>query len=366
MKRFINYGSIKKLDHIVGDVYHETCYRGLDDNGDVIYEEARLPKILVTGTEKIHGTNASVCYSNPDGFWVQSRKCIVEIGADNGACAYEAQANIDGWMDIINSLASFYNIDLNEEVITVYYEHTGKNIARGSIFSGMEKRSIIFRYFKTSPIIPVYGNDGRELPNKILKTKTDQWVDSPDKSIYNIMNFKTYTVEIDFENLDESRAAIEKIAAEIEKKSNVAEYFKSKYTSGEGIVWDFKYKGKFFIFKTIGESHKKGTSNIRIPKPVDNVLENKKRNFAVNVACQIFRLEQMFSEISNSKYNGDIGKMGRNDIGSFIKLVLNDVQKEHHEELEKSKLTIKQLNPIISKISKDYFIDRLAEEQSTK
>mmetsp|Transcript_17037 Transcript_17037/g.25792 ORF Transcript_17037/g.25792 Transcript_17037/m.25792 type:complete len:98 (+) Transcript_17037:280-573(+) len=61
-------------------------------------------------------------------------------------------------MDIITALAEEHEIDLNEKIITVYFEWCGGSIQKKSAVSGMEKMAIIFRMFKVSPVL--HDTDG--------------------------------------------------------------------------------------------------------------------------------------------------------------------------------------------------------------
>ena len=58
MKRLIPFESIEQFRKVVKDINF------INGKNEI------LPTLNIIGTEKIHGTNAAVCYSNDDGFWV--------------------------------------------------------------------------------------------------------------------------------------------------------------------------------------------------------------------------------------------------------------------------------------------------------
>ena len=100
------------------------------------------------------GLRGAICYSEPDGFWVQSRKNIITPEKDNAGCAawcYEREAQ---WMVLVEQLSEFHNIDLNKNIITIYFEFAGGNIQKNSCVSGFDKGAYIFEFFKVSPIEP--------------------------------------------------------------------------------------------------------------------------------------------------------------------------------------------------------------------
>ena len=74
-------------------------------------------------------------------------------------------------------------------------------------------------------------------------------------------------------------------------------------------------------------------------------------------------MDQMFTEIQNSQYNGDVMQMSNKDIGSYIRLVIKDVMKEHTQDMIDAGIEPKQINGMVSKVAKDYFMDRLDKEQ---
>jgi len=90
MKRMINFGSIEDYRVLIEEIKHITQYVKQDDSDNPIYDETiNLPKLSAVGSEKIHGTNGSVCYSNLDGFWTQSKDRIISLEDDNAECCKE-------------------------------------------------------------------------------------------------------------------------------------------------------------------------------------------------------------------------------------------------------------------------------------
>src|SRR5699024_8980235 len=52
---FKKYGKTPKLRKVVKSVQHRSDFKGLDSNGDPIYEKSLKPAITFTGTIKLHG-----------------------------------------------------------------------------------------------------------------------------------------------------------------------------------------------------------------------------------------------------------------------------------------------------------------------
>ena len=84
MKRMIKYPSIGQFRNTVKNVVEHSCFIGLHSEGVAQFDYLK-PKPIYTfnATEKIHGTNAGVCFSNIDGIWFQSREKIITPEKDD-------------------------------------------------------------------------------------------------------------------------------------------------------------------------------------------------------------------------------------------------------------------------------------------
>jgi hypothetical protein len=362
MKRFITYGSIDQFSTIIKNVQHSARYKEFNEKTQTpIYDKSIiLPKVIATGSEKIHGTNAAVCYSKPDGFWVQSRKNIIVPEKDNAGCAFQAYQNEESWKSIVLTIADNHNIDLTINVISIYFEWSGGSIQKNSALSGLNKRSIIFQYFKVSPIEPVLNTENEEQGAYWLPTtfndkalNKEVWIETAEKSIFNIMNFPVLNVEIDFERPDLAQNEFIKILEIHEKNSPVGQQFGIDNNILEGYVWTFEYKGIIHSFKVKGEEH--AVSKVKTLKPVDSEKEQIKIDFA-NYACKAWRLEQMYKELLDE--NGDVTVAM---IGTFLRKVIQDVWKEESDIATEKGLVPKEVNSTISKVAKNWFMDELGK-----
>lgn len=354
MKRFINFGSIKQFRDIIRVITLTTQYVGQNESDEPIYDSTlKNPTIQVTASEKIHGSSAGVCYSNPDGFWVQSRKNIITPEKDNAGCAFFAYSKIDIWKNIIIKLSKYHNIDLDKNIISVYFEWAGGSIQRKSACSGLDKRAIIFQHFKVSPIESEAEESAKWYETKINENTQ---VDSIENNIYNIMNFKVWKFNIDFENAKLSQnKMIDIVENEIEKESFVGKMMGVNGNVGEGMVVTFFYKDCLHRFKVKGEKH--SNSRVKTLKVVDTEKEKKKIEFA-NYACKSFRLEQAWQEIfgiENEKQEPSIRFMG-----DFLRFVFNDIIKEESDILVEMGLEPKEVGGFISKVAKTWFMEQLS------
>ena len=376
MKRFITFGSIDQFRQTIRDVKFNAQYLGYSAELERtnLDKDAEMPVITAIGSEKIHGSNAAICYSHSDGFWVQSRKNIITPEKDNAGCAFAAYANEEAWLNIIHSLADEYDIDLDKNIISVYYEWAGGNIQKKSALTGKEKLAMIFRYFKVSHIEPQLNNNSDEVGAIWLETKVsddvfpsedysnssifeDRWVSNHDAGIYNIMNYPTVAVIIDFNEPLMSQNKMIELVENLEKSSAVGEAFGISGNVGEGYVFTFEYKGQVYRFKVKGELHAKGAGKVKTLSPVDEEKENLKRAFVNDIACVSWRLEQMYNETM-----AEVNVMDMTHVQVYLRKIFNDVIKEESDLMSEMGIEPKTINGMISKVAVTYFRSRLNEE----
>ena len=133
MKRMIKYPSIGQFRNIVKNVIEHSCFIGLDSEGVAQFDYLKpKPTYTFNATEKIHGTNAGVCFSNLDGIWFQSRESIITLEKDNMGFAFFGTTNKDTLINIIQDLAKENDINLDTDIITIYGEWAGGKLRKKS------------------------------------------------------------------------------------------------------------------------------------------------------------------------------------------------------------------------------------------
>lgn len=344
MKRHISYPKTLQFRNLVTDIVHQSTYIGKDENGDPIYDETlEKPVLTFTGTCKLHGTNASVCYDYSNGLWTQSRSNIITVQNDNAGFAAFVDQNITAFSMIFEEIAGTEHIDLSTHTLTVYGEWCGKGIQKGVAITNLNKAFFIFG-IKVSPI----DSDSEE-PASWL----NPWNYRDEKSrIFNVYDFQTYDIEVDFNDLEGISEKLQEFVDSVEAQCPISKAFGFDGI-GEGIVWTSEYRGHRIAFKTKGEKHAK-TSKTKTRKPVD--LE--KASLSEKIAQQVtpeWRLDQMITESCNL-LNG--GQIDRRHLGNYLKMVINDVYQEDSDIITNAGLTAKDVNKYISTIAREYFFER--------
>jgi hypothetical protein len=362
MKRFITMGSIDQFRGVVRNVKNTAQFKGVDEAGEPIMDRSAIsPTYTATATEKIHGTNASVCFSEPDGFWVQSRKNIITPEVDNAGCAFFCENTKDSWMKIIRDLALAHEIDLTQNIISVYFEWCGGSIQKTSCVSGLDKRAIIFKHFKVSP---VQFYEPPKVPSTWHETCVQHgewdsvykiWVEDKENNIFNVFEFPSYQIEIDFERHDIAQNIMVDMTIDVEDNSGIAKAFDMPDNIGEGLVWTFiDVNGGLQRWKTKGEKH--SASKVKKLQVVDSAAEQIKIDF-VNYCTPAWRLEQAWQTVFGIE--NEIQEPHVKCTGDFLRAVINDVIKEESDVMQEKGLEPKTVNSQISQVARRWFMDEL-------
>ena len=342
MPKMIKFPSIDDLKRITKIIQQRAQYVGKDENGNVIVNRAAIaPTLMFHGTVKLHGTNAAICYNSYDGLWFQSRERVITTESDNAGFASYCTENSNTYINLIVDYASKNNIDLFNTTICIYGEWCGGNIQKGVALNQLPKMFVVFG-IKLAPI-----ND--EEPE-------NTWIDHSkfaDETIkcYNIEQFPTYEVTIDFNNPSLTQNLIIKLTTAVEEECPVAKYF-GVSGIGEGIVFTYTLPdGSVYRFKSKGEKH--ANSKVRTLTPVDDAKEQLKLDTAAAIT-PVWRIDQAIQETFDT-LNG--GQLDITKIGAVIKWVSTDILKEELVTINESGLTYKELSGPVSKLVKERFFE---------
>lgn len=380
MKKFISAAEIGVFRNVVANINRTTNFVGLDESGIAIYDPSiKKPLLVFAGSVKLHGTFSSFCYNDISGSWQQSKGNIVTPTPetmykflfedehhlvssdkdvvfdenpirviefetnDNAGFAFFCKSREGVFVDLIKEIASKNNIDLSQNTIMLCMEWCGEGIQKKVAISTIEKSAFIFSHAKVVPF-------DRDIGSYWIDTNK---IDSIENRIYNINNFKTYEIEVDFNSPGLSQNKIIDMTMEVDSECPVAKQL-GEVGVGEGIVFShLNDDGSRYIFKSKGESHVVKTK-VKTLKRVDEAKINKAIEVAEKVSPS-WRLDQMITESCNLNNGGDID---RANLSKYLKMVVADVVKEEMDIIVESGLELKDITKYISQIAKDYFFER--------
>ena len=351
------FPSIGQYANVIANVNRRATYVGKDAQNKPIYNAfAPKPTLDFIGTCKLHGTNAGIILDfYNDVIYFESRESIIAPGSDNAGFATYISTiqEVFGKMVVENLHLSGTDWDpknrdqefWGENILAIYGEWCGGSIQKGVALNVLEKMFVILNAtIRTREV-----TESRNLEwfpiEEIKKMKL------PLQKVYNIYDFKTWEISVNFDKFHESTNKIIDLTIEVEDECPVAKHFGS-IGIGEGIVFRSVTKGydsSDFWFKSKGEKHAK--SKVKTIKHVDDEKINRLIEISDKVTPS-WRLEQMFNSTFDI-INGGI--VTTEKLGAFIKAVNNDICKEETLLLEEEKIEFKDIVKFVSKITRDYF-----------
>lgn len=341
MKTHIKYPKIQQFRNIVQDINRVINFTGLDKEGNAIYDASiQKPTLTFRGTVKLHGTNASVCYNDINGFWIQSRQNIITIENDNAGFASFAKTNENEFLELIEQVKKTTKIDTKLHAISIYGEWAGKGIQKGVGISQLDKAFYIFGVKITKP------NDA---------DFKSYWVSSTNLRnvgcrIFNVEDYKTFSVAVDFNLPQLAQNELIKITERVEKECPIAKAFGIENGLGEGVVWIVNYKDTNYRFKVKGEKH-----SVSKVKKLASVDVEKLHSINEFVAYAV--TENRFSQaIENTfgKEDLDVKKMG-----DLLRWMIKDILSDEEDTLKENELVAKEVNKYISLKTKELFFNAM-------
>jgi len=340
MKKFISFPKIGQFRQVIKHVVDSARYFGKDENGDAIFNTSLpVPTLTFEGTVKLHGTNAGVTINRNGEMWAQSRENIISVEQDNAGFAFFVEKN----KDVFTSL--FETIDMKDaDFLTIFGEWCGGNVQAGVAINGLAKMFVVFAV-KLSYI-------DVEKPNFYLNSVDFSNIKSTEDLIFNIQDFQTFTIDIDFENPAMIQNKLIEITSEIERECPVGLAF-GKSGIGEGVVWKhYTENGSIIQFKVKGDKHA-GKSKTKTLQIVDTEKLNSVNDF-VEYAVTEGRLNQGIEKVFTM--NGeeiDIKKMG-----NFLKWIMSDIVDEEMDTLIDNKLEPKDVAKQVSNKARKWFLEK--------
>lgn len=338
MIKFCPFPEIGQFRNIVKQVTDSAKYVGKDENGDAIFNPSlRAPIITMIGTTKLHGTNASRSINIEGEQWSGSRSNIITIQNDNAGFANFCYSKNAVFTELFK-LIPFNGYDY----VTIFGEWCGKGIQRGVAIAELPRMFVIFDIKRS------YDSDEKGV-NVYASNDEIKLLRSPENQIYNIFDYPTQEITVDFENPGLSQNHIIDLTIDVENECPVGKAF-GVSSVGEGIVFSFiDSNGNKQRFKSKGEKHA-GKSKVKTLNTVDEPRLIKINEIADQVT-PAWRLAQMYKTIQGESDE----VLERTKIGDFIKLVIADVIKEDLDIIVDAGFELKDVASKISNISKNYF-----------
>ena len=342
MKKLCKFPEIEQYRQIVQYVKGRIQYVGKDDNGNAVYDEnIKLPTLKFSGTVKLHGTNSSVTLSKDGDIYPQSREQILTIKEDNAGFALFVENN----KQIFNELLS--SIDMKDyDYVSVFGEWCGKGIQKGVAINKLDKMYVIFD-------IKLSYNDNLKGESYYLPEAEIKKLRSVENNIFNIYDFETFEVNIDFNKPQDALDILTDLTNEVEKQCPVGKAF-GVDGIGEGIVFVHQtIDGEKYRFKVKGAKHKGTSSKTKRIVDIDIEKVNNVNEF-VDYSVTESRLNQAIEKVYGFNQQLDIKKKG-----DFLRWIFNDIIKEESDTLIGNGLSPKDVSSAISNKARLWLFEKI-------
>lgn len=300
---FFKYPSIDQLKQVKYDLQK-------------IVGVGNLPKLSLTGTVKIHGTNGGVTITRDEDLFVQSRNRVLTKDSDNAGFCNFVEGNYDYFESTRQKLCNQYS---ELDIFTIYGEWCGGNVQKGVGVTGMEPTFIIFS---------VRGRENEE--GDPIYIPLDAILSSPENNIFKITDFKQFSYDLDL-SCEDSIKGLQDITLSVEEECPVAKALNPEGNLvGEGLVWTTNYNGKHFKFKHKGEKHARGGGSRKV-KASESYSEQQIE--AINRFCEKALSEDRLLQGVEYLQEMELDASAKNT-GSYLKWVNQDICKEMKIEID--------------------------------
>ena len=338
-RRHLHYGSTMNWGNLYKQVVSDSDYLFAKRNNRSvdIMDWVNMPTLTFRGSEKLHGENMAVCYSDGE-LWVQGRKQVrTLLGDQNGMAAFVEQHR-DAFMEIIDAVAATFSINATNFAIVLDGEWAGGNIQKGNAAcSGTAKAFYLFDYFR------VVSNS-----DEYSVTYPTTGISNTAENIYNLASFGTYEVTLDFNHPDQCTQTLTKLAETIEANSPIAKFFDREDNVGEGAV--LYCISEPYKLKTKGKLHGGKPKQPRQPKsPADTARGAELAKLAAD-CTPAWRITQAITETDATE---------RKHLGGIIKWLRADIVKECLPELQAADAVIADIAGYVAAEAKQYFFDSI-------
>jgi len=210
----------------------------------------------------------------------------------------------------------------------------------------------------------IWFDSSHMFPTKIHENNRSNRLAYESVNVYNINDFPTYTVDIDFGKGENENSPVQKSVKILEEiTSDVVDVcpvgkalgVNKGCTAGEGTVWQTIYKNKVYRFKIVGKP--RNVSKVTALVSTDTEKLESPEAF-VNYAVTENRLNQGIDVVFKSKNI----EPAMSNMKEFIKWVIDDVMKEESDTLANNNLTRKQINPCLNIVAREWFVNYVNEQ----
>ncbi|MFT5683015.1 MAG: hypothetical protein ACI8RZ_003942 [Myxococcota bacterium] len=301
------------------------------------------PTLRFLGTPKLHGTNSSIVRM-PDGeIRFQSRNRVL-TGASDHFGFVSHMTNAVG-LTRLRALIDEH-VGVHPVPVVVYGEWCGLGIQQQVAISEVAPLFAIF-----CVRVGVEEDDTTWLDLRELTS-----LKSPEDRIFNVLQFASFELDIDFTAPDQARDQLIAKTVEVERQCPAGAFFGVEGV-GEGVVWRCVSEGfndPAYWFKVKGEKHS-----------VSRVKKLAPANVERMTSIESF-LDSVLTEARMRQATGWLVEQGhplaRSSTGEYLRWLFGDILSEESDTMEASGLTRKDIGGPLSHRARRWFFTWLDTE----
>ena len=300
------------------------------------------PTLQFLGTPKLHGTNSGIVRM-PDGqLRFQSRNRELTAEADHFGFVTHMTGTVG--LDRLRTLIDTH-VGLHDVPVVLYGEWCGRGVQQKVAISEVDPLFAIF-------CVRIGVEEGTTWPDfqQFAALKL------PEARIFNVLQFATFEVEIDFTRPDRAREQLIKHTIAVETRCPAGAFFGVEGV-GEGVVWrciSEGFSGPEYWFKVKGEKH--SVSRVKKLAPA-NVQRMDSIGAFLDAVLTDARLRQGTDWLKEQGRSLD-----RSSTGDYLRWVFNDILSEESDTLEASGLSRKDIGGPLSHRARRWFFNWLDTE----
>lgn len=336
----IKFSKIPQFRNVVKEFKLNYTYNGSDELGNPIYKEVRsFPTLVVSGTPKIHGTNASIVLDFENNLWMQSRNNRLHLDGSQGNHFSFNEFVLNNevfFKKVLGQIKTYLKLPICEVVL--FGEWAGEGVQKGVAVSKIDKT-----FFPFSLKVKLEDDTVENFDLLISR-----YFYKPEKRIVPVNFIEVYNLEVDFNNPQKSLIDFKELTEKVEQQCPVGKYF-GVDGIGEGIVWTFEWNDKKYFFKTKGEKH-----SVSKVKSVASINPEKLKSIEdfVHYAVTENRVNQAIQETNATS---------KQQTGDVMRWLANDIVEEESDTLEASNLTWKDVAKQATSKGRQIFFLKLEE-----
>lgn len=329
----------------------------------------QLPNLRFIGTVKLHGTNAAIVYQQSIGHWCQSRNRVLSIFNDNADFAKHMDSLAENFFTdhVLSHCSAIRQYYEQGSTILIFGEWCGDKIQGDAnvAITGLPKMFVIFK-IKIISRKKVSNRSGVSAQEKYKDSPNGFWLDPkewtnikwPSRSIYNIYDFPSYDIEIDFNAPHLSQNTLTTMTEAIEQQCPVGAHF-GQIGCGEGIVWtEWQQTHGCLTFKVKGREHM--IINSKTLVPIHTPKLNSVQEF-VEYSCTKNRMQQAYNCIQE-----EMPSIQAKDFSTFVRWLAEDIIKEEKDTMDAVHIDAKDVTRVITSTAQAWFSNRLVQDRKVK